>query len=244
MTLFRTLASLAALSIFVQIVLGAVVRLTDSGLSCPDWPLCYGLWFPTPDKLAALPSVDYTFGQVMAEWTHRLNAAAVVSPLVLIMLILAVRLRRSVPTLLPTMIAAAVVLLAQAGLGGFTVLDRNSPVVGRGASQRGAGFTGLDFAGASRCSGADFGPDRLDRLARIRGAERRDGFGDGGERRDDGQVRRQLGVLDLAFVRRRGHTGFVRPGYPAALRPSAIGVGRRSWCDRDMVACASHGPCL
>jgi len=127
MTLFRTLASLAALSIFVQIVLGAVVRLTDSGLSCPDWPLCYGLWFPTPDKLAALPSVDYTFGQVMAEWTHRLNAAAVVSPLVLVLLVMAVRLRRSAPALLSTMIAAAVVLLAQAGLGGFTVLDRNSP---------------------------------------------------------------------------------------------------------------------
>ncbi len=127
MTLFRTLAGLAALSIFVQIVLGAVVRLTDSGLSCPDWPLCYGLWFPTPDKLAALPSVDYTFGQVMAEWTHRLNAAAVVSPLVLILLIMAVRSRRSAPGLLPTMIAAVAVLLVQAGLGGFTVLDRNSP---------------------------------------------------------------------------------------------------------------------
>jgi heme A synthase len=127
MTLFRTLAGLAALSIFVQIVLGAVVRLTDSGLSCPDWPLCYGLWFPTPDKLAALPSVDYTFGQVMAEWTHRLNAAAVVSPLILILLILAIRLRRSAPGLLTTMVAAVVVLLVQAGLGGFTVLDRNSP---------------------------------------------------------------------------------------------------------------------
>lgn len=127
MILFRRLASLAALSIFVQIVLGAVVRLTDSGLSCPDWPLCYGLWFPTPDKLAALPSVDYTFGQVMAEWIHRLNAAAVVSPLVLILLILSVRLRRAVPGLLATMVVSVVVLLIQAGLGGFTVLDRNSP---------------------------------------------------------------------------------------------------------------------
>jgi heme A synthase len=127
MTLFRRLAALAAFSIFVQIVLGAVVRLTDSGLSCPDWPLCYGLWFPTPDKLAALPSVDYTFGQVMAEWTHRLNAAAVVSPLILILLIVAVRLRRTAPGLLPTMVGAVLVLLVQAGLGGFTVLDRNSP---------------------------------------------------------------------------------------------------------------------
>lgn len=127
MTLFRRLAGLAAFAIFVQIVLGAVVRLTDSGLSCPDWPLCYGLWFPTPDKLAALPSVDYTFGQVMAEWIHRLNAAVVVSPLILILLIMAVRSRRAAPALLSTMVAASIVLLVQAGLGGFTVLDRNSP---------------------------------------------------------------------------------------------------------------------
>lgn len=127
MTLFRRLAGLAAIAIFIQIVLGAVVRLTDSGLSCPDWPLCYGLWFPTPDKLAALPSVDYTFGQVMAEWLHRLNAAVVVSPLILILLIMAARSRREMPTLLATMVVAALVLLVQAGLGGFTVLDRNSP---------------------------------------------------------------------------------------------------------------------
>ncbi len=127
MTLFRRLAGLTAFAIFVQIVLGAVVRLTDSGLSCPDWPLCYGLWFPTPDKLAALPSVDYTFGQVMAEWIHRLNAAAIVSPLILVLLVLSVRLRRAAPGLLLTMIASVAVLSIQAGLGGFTVLDRNSP---------------------------------------------------------------------------------------------------------------------
>ena len=108
-------------------MLGAVVRLTDSGLSCPDWPLCYGLWFPTPEKLAALPSVDYTFGQVMAEWIHRLNAAVIVSPLILLLLVLSIRLRRAVPGLLATMIASVAVLSIQAGLGGFTVLDRNSP---------------------------------------------------------------------------------------------------------------------
>lgn len=50
-----------ALSVFVM-VLGSVVRATDSGLSCPDWPLCY-------DK--AIPLFDM---HIFLEWFHRLVA--------------------------------------------------------------------------------------------------------------------------------------------------------------------------
>ncbi|MFP6759622.1 MAG: COX15/CtaA family protein [Alphaproteobacteria bacterium] len=121
------MSAVTAFFIFVQIVLGAITRLTESGLSCPDWPLCYGLWFPTPEKLAVLPEVNYTFGQVMSEWFHRFNAAIAVGPLTLVLLVLAYRLRAVVRGLFPTMVTASVVLLIEAGLGGFTVLDSNSP---------------------------------------------------------------------------------------------------------------------
>lgn len=127
MILFRRLAAVTVFFIFVEILLGAVTRLTDSGISCPDWPLCYGLWFPTPAKLATLPEVSHTFAQVMAEWLHRFNAAAVVAPLMVVLLWLAWRLRMREPILLEAMIGAVLVLLVQAGLGGLTVLDRNSP---------------------------------------------------------------------------------------------------------------------
>ena len=57
---FRRLAGATIAATFILIVLGAVVRSTGSGLACPDWPRCYGLWLPTPDSLAGLGTVDYT----------------------------------------------------------------------------------------------------------------------------------------------------------------------------------------
>jgi heme a synthase len=39
---FQRLAILATILAFVVIVFGAFVRLSDAGLSCPDWPTCYG----------------------------------------------------------------------------------------------------------------------------------------------------------------------------------------------------------
>jgi len=61
----RRLAAFAALLTFVLIVAGGLVTNTDSGLACPDWPLCYG---------SAVPKM---VGGVAVEHTHRLLATAV-----------------------------------------------------------------------------------------------------------------------------------------------------------------------
>ena len=118
---------LASAAITIQILLGAVTRLTGSGLACPDWPLCYGLWFPTTSALAMISGVDYSFGQVMLEWGHRFNAAAVVAPLVLSVFLLTFRERKCQPLFWKIGVAMLVILVIQSGVGGFTVFDHNSP---------------------------------------------------------------------------------------------------------------------
>ena len=40
----KILSGFLGLTIVTQILLGAWVRLTGSGMSCPDWPLCYGFF--------------------------------------------------------------------------------------------------------------------------------------------------------------------------------------------------------
>lgn len=127
MRAIRLTAGIAAVLTYALIVLGAVVRTTNSGLSCPDWPTCYGHWVPLPSDLAAIPNLGYTYTQVMLEWVHRLIAGVFLGPLVLVLAGITVWWRRRAPHLALLGVVLLVLLLVQGALGGITVLDRNSP---------------------------------------------------------------------------------------------------------------------
>jgi cytochrome c oxidase assembly protein subunit 15 len=126
-TSIRRVALAAAVLTYALIVLGALVRSTNSGLSCPDWPTCYGYWLLTPSDFAALPATGYTYGQVMLEWVHRLIAGVFLGPLVLVLVGLILWRRGERPGLLAAAGVLVGLLLVQKILGGVTVLDRNSP---------------------------------------------------------------------------------------------------------------------
>ena len=51
---YRSLALTTLLTTYVLIAAGASVRGLDAGMGCPDWPKCYGAWFP-PSSEESLP---------------------------------------------------------------------------------------------------------------------------------------------------------------------------------------------
>jgi len=121
----RWTSGVALVLTYGLIVLGAWVRATNSGLSCPDWPTCYGHWVPLPGDIPA--DAGYSYLQVMLEWVHRLIAGVILGPLILVIGILAWRARGLSPRMPAYAGVLILLLLVQAGLGGVTVLDQNSP---------------------------------------------------------------------------------------------------------------------
>jgi heme A synthase len=113
---FRVLCVAAFLVIFGLIVLGGVVRATDSGLGCPDWPTCHGSLVPKLEK------------HTLIEYSHRLTAS-VAGLLVLALAVWAWRGFRRVPALLLPALAALALIIVQAGLGGAAVLNDLPPEI-------------------------------------------------------------------------------------------------------------------
>jgi cytochrome c oxidase assembly protein subunit 15 len=111
---FAKLALAAATATFVLIVVGGLVRATDSGLGCPDWPRCYG---------KAVPPLD---GHALIEFGNRALSGIVGFVAVFAAVLAFTRrpFRRDLAWLALSLPAGVV---AQAVLGGFTVRQHLAP---------------------------------------------------------------------------------------------------------------------
>jgi heme A synthase len=96
-----------ALATFVLLIVGSLVHGTGSSLACPDWPLCYGSFFPKMEN-----GVEY-------EHTHRLVATGVGIMTVGLAVLLFLRRDRGLRLY---GVGAALLVVFQGILGGITVL--------------------------------------------------------------------------------------------------------------------------
>jgi len=115
MARFRRLVTATIVATFVLILIGGIVRVSDSGLGCgPEgsgthgWPLCEGGVLPAASAESAI------------EYSHRI-AAGIVAVLMLMVAWRAWRGLREYRWIVGLSATAGFLVLAQAGLGGLTV---------------------------------------------------------------------------------------------------------------------------
>jgi heme A synthase len=113
---FQRLTLATAIAVYLLIIVGAVVRVSGSGLGCPDWPLCHGQFLPPPHI------------EALIEFSHR-AVAATTGLLMIATLLMAWRSYRQRRWILGPAVAAVALLVIQMPLGGIIVLTELEPLI-------------------------------------------------------------------------------------------------------------------
>ena len=120
---------------FAVVVMGAYVRISHAGISCPDWPLCYGhLVMPTSkadiDKAhKKFPTAKKVEGhKAIKEMTHRFMAGTL-GLLVFVIVGYCIRQRKRFPALFKLSLFLGLLIIFQAALGAWTVTIRLMPII-------------------------------------------------------------------------------------------------------------------
>ena len=108
---FRIVAFTTAVFAYLQIALGGVVRVTGSGLGCPDWPLCNGRPYPAADIHSII------------EYSHR-TVGTVTGVLLIITVVMSwIVFRRTRPIVAWLATGSLVAIAAEGAVGGVVVIN-------------------------------------------------------------------------------------------------------------------------
>lgn len=124
---YEYIAGLTLALKYIVMLLGTYTSAIGAGLSCPDWPTCYGTWVPflQPDIIANSP---YTSFQIFAEWAHR--GLAMTAGLFIVGTAVGTWIVYPDDTLVKWSATTALLLLPiQVLLGGLTVTENLEPII-------------------------------------------------------------------------------------------------------------------
>jgi len=116
------------------IMFGAFVRLTDSGLGCPDWPGCYGQLSPVGaathirDAFEAMPYGPVSFSKAWIEMIHR-YVGALLGMLIIGISWIAWRHRKVLGHSPALAVATLVAVCLQGAFGAWTVTMKLMPLI-------------------------------------------------------------------------------------------------------------------
>ena len=125
--------------VFLVILAGGIVRMTQSGMGCPDWPRCFGMWIP-PVHESQLPAdfakyldkqdIDHSFN-VYHTWIEYVNRllGALLGIIVFIYFIWSYRKFRKTKKVIVLSTLALVLVTGFQGFLGKLVVDANLSVV-------------------------------------------------------------------------------------------------------------------
>jgi len=128
---FTKLALTSTIATYLLIFMGGLVRVSGAGLGCPDWPQCFGRWFPPTDVSQIPAEIDpskFNFTLAWIEYINRLLGMTI-GLLILATAILAILRFRRYPKILFAVCAAAVLTAFQGWQGSIVVASELEPII-------------------------------------------------------------------------------------------------------------------
>ena len=129
--LFFKSALISTILSYLLIFVGGLVRVSGSGLGCPDWPKCFGRWIP-PTNIDQIPiHIDPTAFNIVLAWIEYGNRmlGVIVGFSIIIMTFIAVLYFRNNSKILYSALLSLFLVGANGGLGAIVVSSVLNPFI-------------------------------------------------------------------------------------------------------------------
>ena len=127
---FRSALTSTILS-YLLIFVGGLVRVSGSGLGCPDWPKCFGRWVP-PINIEQIPAhIDSTAFNIVLAWIEYGNRTlgVIVGISILLMTVIALIHFRKNNKILFSSLLSLFLVISNGGLGAIVVSSILNPFI-------------------------------------------------------------------------------------------------------------------